>query len=574
LTEIKGIIINPGLKTGRAKIIRKKEYNIKIVNIDRAEVEKEIRQFEAALQKIEAELAHLLESNSFSEKDKDILLTHKEIIRDPDLHAKVSKSIREELFSAAHSVLQVFSEYIRFFEGIENSFYRQRISDYKDMANRLLGSILGETANALPAKDKDSIVLATEISPSQVTNLAKSGITAYCSEHGSYNSHCAILTRALNITALTNLSRLLEIVKDGDLLILDGINGRLLVNPDDATILQYKELENKYSQTQAGFRSIKDRPSETKSGRRIGLTANMELPHEIETILDLGCNGIGLFRTEFLYISKNALPTEEQQVDIYSQIVSKLSPYPVTIRTFDLGGDKLSHLLHFSKEENPYLGCRGIRFSLLQKELFKAQVRAILQASVFGKAQIMFPMVIDVDDFRKAKKLVLDCMEELDKEGKAFDREIALGVMIEIPSAALMAEELAREADFFSIGTNDLVQYTLAVDRNNENISQMYIQHHPAVLQLIQKTLTAAKKHGKHVAVCGEMASTDEYIPLLIGMGVDELSINPNHFFQSKAIVLNCDAKLDAMLATWDYSASLKETEELIYQTLKPYFDR
>jgi len=312
--------------------------------------------------------------------------------------------------------------------------------------------------------------------------------------------------------------------------------------------------------------------SKTATGIKIKLLTNIGVLDELEIIKDLSCEGIGLFRTEFLYLGKQNLPSEEEQFTVYKELAEKMNPMPVTIRTFDLGGDKLAPLSSEKQEENPYLGNRGIRFSLSRPDIFSPQVRAILRASVFGKVQIMFPMIIDAEDFRKAKKFVQNCQQELSVQGIAFSQEIPLGAMIEIPSAALCSEELARECDFLSIGTNDLVQYTLAADRNNENVTSYYIQHHPSVLGLIKQTVKSAKKYQTPLSVCGEMASHPQYIPLLIGMGITELSVNPGSFWIAKSIVQKCDDRLFTLTENLDFVTPIYIVEHLINIDLKSYY--
>ncbi|HNQ43622.1 MAG TPA: phosphoenolpyruvate--protein phosphotransferase, partial [Candidatus Cloacimonadota bacterium] len=346
----------------------------------------------------------------------------------------------------------------------------------------------------------------------------------------------------------------------------------VIIDPDEEQLeffAQKVQIIELIHQKQA---RLKATACKTKDDVVISLSANIEIPEELPTILDLDCDGIGLFRTEFIYLSSDSLPDEEAQYLIYRDIVSALNPQPVTIRTFDLGGDKLPQISHFAREHNPYLGNRGIRLSLAHPEILKTQLRAIIRASAHGKVKIMFPMVIDVDDFIAARNIFNRCMDEIYAEGYEYDSSIALGCMVEIPSAALTSETLAQECDFLSIGTNDLVQYTLAVDRNNDAVSRYYIQHHPAVLKLIRATIINATKYEKPVSVCGEMASLPEYIPLLIGMGITELSVSPGAYYEAKSIIQNCDHKLRMIVKHFDFSTSLPKVEELVFSTLKNYY--
>lgn len=567
-----GVIINPGFYLGRAKLISQKQYNIGVKSILEQDIGDEIVNLEKAISKSEREISAILENSTMGESDQEIIKTHLLILRDPEIIDSITTLITDELHSAANAVHHTFSAIVSRFMQMENEFFAQRMGDYKDVAHRLLSSLLGDHAEEIDHYSPSDIIVIKEISPSRVTGLAHLGVKAYLSEKGSYNSHSSILTRALNMVAITAVHGLMDNVRDGDELIVDAIQGKVIVNPDPQTIQQYQELISKYLNKQSSLRDLQDKAATTLDGKHIRLCLNLELPQELNAISGLGSDGIGLFRTEFLYLSRNELPTEEEQCAIYSEILGKIAPLPVTIRTFDLGGDKLSHLLHFTKEENPYLGCRGIRFSLEQRELFYTQIRAILRASISGNARIMFPMIIDMEDFRAAKALVTECMQDLQDQGIGYRADIKIGVMIEIPSAALCSDQLATAADFFSIGTNDLVQYTLAVDRNNENVAKYYVQHHPAVLNLIRMTLANAAMHDVPVSICGEMASMDEYIPLLLGMGITELSINPNHFLAAKAVIRKCDKTLSEMVSKWDFCGSVAEVESFIFNDLKAYY--
>ncbi len=574
MTTIQGITLNPGFVIGNAKVITQKQYNIKSKSIKELQISDEIICLEQALSKAEKDIIAILESSNLANQDKDIIETHLLILRDPDIVDSITSKITDNLHSAAHAVHQTFEQIIKQFEELQNDFFAQRVGDYKDVAHRLLGAILGEGADDAPEANANDIIVIKEMNPSHVTSIARKGFKAYVSEKGSYNSHSSILSRALDLVAVTSLPGLMESVRNQCRIIVDGINSLVIVDPDENTISHYQELMQKYQVQNENLKKLKFLPSLTLDNREIKLSINLELPQELDTISDLGCDGIGLFRTEFIYLSQSQLPSEQEQTRIYQEVVQKIAPQIVTFRTFDLGGDKMSHLLHFSKEENPYLGCRGIRFSLAQRNLFKTQLRAILKASAFGKAKIMFPMVIDTEDFLSAKDLCTQCMRELDSEGVTYDSDIQLGVMIEIPSAALCSEGLAQIVDFFSIGTNDLVQYTLAVDRNNDIISSYYTQHHPAVLSLIQLTIQSAKKYNTPVSICGEMASIDEYIPLLIGMGITELSVNPGSYYNTKAIIRKCDKALRERVGKWDFLCSVQDVEALIYKDLKQYYQK
>ncbi len=521
---------------------------------------------------VEEEINQELHSSKLPPNEAEIISAQREILYDPEIYKQLLSAIQNKLHFATQAVADCFTNIINHFDTLKVETFAVRAADYRDVQMRLLNALSGVKNTLQHRLEKDQIPVLKEIVPSLVSKLAQQGIMAYIVAKGSYNSHSSILSRALGLVAIANIPDLLETVKDDDLIIVDGYSGSLFINPDKATLNFYKQKTERERIKQEKLRQLQLSDSKTATGIKIKLLTNIGVLDELEIIKDLSCEGIGLFRTEFLYLGKQNLPSEEEQFTVYKELAEKMNPMPVTIRTFDLGGDKLAPLSSEKQEENPYLGNRGIRFSLSRPDIFSPQVRAILRASVFGKVQIMFPMIIDAEDFRKAKKFVQNCQQELSVQGIAFSQEIPLGAMIEIPSAALCSEELARECDFLSIGTNDLVQYTLAADRNNENVTSYYIQHHPSVLGLIKQTVKSAKKYQTPLSVCGEMASHPQYIPLLIGMGITELSVNPGSFWIAKSIVQKCDDRLFALTENLDFVTPIYIVEHLINIDLKSYY--
>lgn len=563
-----------GLAVGLAAYIEHKALRIPSRSITAEEVSEELKRLQASLDQCKEELSQMLVPGITNESEREILATHIEILDDPELKMKVQEAVSEELHSAAQAVHSVFQATVDFFEGLDNEMFRQRAADYQDVGQRVLSKILGKVADSFSALGSEDIPILTEVTPSQVSELHRKGVRALVVDSCSSNSHAAIICRSVGIAAISAVSELRSTVKQGSNLIIDADAGKIFVDPDDEMLEYYAQRLQVEGLIRQKQEKLKKTECVTKNGIRISLHANMGLPDELPAIKELACDGIGLFRTEFIYLSRNTLPSEEEQFEIYRQVVSEMAPKPVTIRTFDLGGDKLLHLIPSPHENNPYLGNRGIRFSLSHPELFKTQVRAIIRASAFGKIRVMFPMVIDVEDFLEARSLFNTCVDELYSEGCDYDSSIAVGTMIEIPSAALCSDALAKECDFFSIGTNDLAQYTLAVDRNSDNVSRYYITHHPAVLKLIRATVTNAKKHKIPVSLCGEMSSQPEYVPLLIGMGITELSVNAKAHFNVKSIVQNCDDRLYMIVKNFDFATSLPKVDELVYRTLKPYYNK
>ena len=572
MQKLSGTPLNSGIFIGRAIHISLPEPEIETGKIKPEDVSREINRLENSLIAVEEEINQELHSSKLPPNEAEIISAQREILYDPEIYKQLLSAIQNKLHFATQAVADCFTNIINHFDTLKVETFAVRAADYRDVQMRLLNALSGVKNTLQHRLEKDQIPVLKEIVPSLVSKLAQQGIRAYLVAKGSYNSHSSILSRALGLVAIANIPDLLETVKDDDLIIVDGYSGSLFINPDKATLDLYKQKTERERIKQEQLRQLQLSDSKTATGIKIKLLTNIGVLDELEIIKDLSCEGIGLFRTEFLYLGKQNLPSEEEQFTVYKELAEKMNPMPVTIRTFDLGGDKLAPLSSEKQEENPYLGNRGIRFSLSRPDIFSPQVRAILRASVFGKVQIMFPMIIDAEDFRKAKKFVQNCQQELSVQGIVFSQEIPLGAMIEIPSAALCSEELARECDFLSIGTNDLVQYTLAADRNNESVTSYYIQHHPSVLGLIKQTVKSAKKYQTPLSVCGEMASHPQYIPLLIGMGITELSVNPGSFWIAKSIVQKCDDRLFALTENLDFVTPIYIVEHLINIDLKSYY--
>lgn len=572
MIRLAGNTINNGMFIGRARHVDVPQGSAEHHLIKPEDIERELQRLKEAIGAVEQEIDHDLIHSGLSHHDAEIIASHRDILHDPDILGMIRASIKDQLCNAALAVQQNFAKIVAQFENMPVELFAAKAADYRDVGTRLLNALNGISISLPEDLEADQVLIFKEMTPSLIAKLAHAGVGAYLCARGSYNSHSSILSRALKIVAIANIPDLLQKVQDGDSLIVDGDEGKLIVNPDDETMEYYVQKIQVEDLLRQKLERLKVSASQTLDKRTITLYANIGLPEELEAILNLDCDGIGLFRTEFLYLSRQNLPTEDEQYEIYRMLAERLAPAPVTIRTFDLGGDKLAPLGLGTHEDNPYLGNRGIRFSLMHHDLFNTQLRAILRASAFGKIRVMFPMILDVEDFKEAKRFFNRCQEELYSEGVAFDSSIPLGAMIEIPSAALEADALARDCDFLSIGTNDLVQYTLAVDRNNEHVSRYYIQHHPAVLSLIRHTILSADKFGTPLSVCGEMASLPIYVPLLIGMGITELSVNPLNYFMVKAIVQKCDAKLTKLITRFNFSSSVHEVEQLIYKELKHYY--
>jgi len=556
---------------GRARKLEPVSWDLPATHISPSSITAEIKSLEDAIHSLAKTIELQFKELKGSEEEKAILSSHLLILKDPELISQVKDSISKNLVPAAVAIQQVFSQVQEHFKNLSNDFLAQREADYRDVEQRLLLELTGKQQEVLHNWAADQIAILKEATPSWVSAFAYYKVPAYCSEQGSLTSHASILSRALKIISITDLAELWEKVSENEKIILDALNGKVIIDPDISTLQYYEKLNANYHKPEEPVIMEKDSPIKTKDGRRIKLRCNLDPLSDLNEPTKLNADGVGLYRTEFLYLGKDELPSEDYQFSIYKQVAELIAPHSVIIRTFDLGGDKLSHLIPSAPEDNPYLGNRGIRFSLSHKDVFKTQIRAVLRAAIYGKVKLMFPMVKDYQDYLQAKEIVEECKTELQKENIPFAQNLPLGVMIEIPSAALCAEELAENCDFMSIGTNDLVQYTLAADRNNSALSDYYITHHPAVLKLMMLTLQAGNKYEKPVSICGEMASQPQYVPLLIGMGFKELSVGTSAFLRCKKIIRHCDKELFNLIENTDLE-HLDSIENLIFEQLKPYY--
>jgi len=541
MITIKGISVSAGIAIGRARILTRSKIKIDRKTIREDQVESELERFKTSVEIVIEEIDLLINSFSDNEESIEILSTHKLILQDPDFKENVSKLIKNDLISLEQSIHHHFTAVIDLFKNMKNDYFAERSSDYEDVAYRLLNHVLQRDNGVLNSLDENSIVIANNITPSGVTKVYEKKIKGICTEKGSTNSHSAIIARSMNLPFVARIPNLLNRVKNDDLIIVNGLKGEIIIDPDEETRDKFNKIHGKYLQKQEELKKLIGVPVRTLDDKEIGLMCNIEIPDEMPIISTLESEGIGLFRTEFLFIDRDELPTEDEQYNIYNNIAEAIEPHPLIIRTIDVGGDKLSKVLNLETELNPNLGCRGIRISLQHKPIFKTQIKAILRASKTKNIKIMFPMISSLEEVKEVKKIIGSCKKELDKKNIEFDKDIKIGAMIEIPSAAITSDLIAAECDFLSIGTNDLIQYTLAVDRDNQTVDKYYIPQHPSVLRLIKLTIQNAHNHNVKVAVCGEMASQMKFIPLLLGLGIDELSVSPGQFLEIKKLVLNSD---------------------------------
>ena len=535
----KGIAVSPGISIARALIIDSEDYRIPRRSIETSQRTTEIQRIRNAFKSAIIELSELeiAQGHTDGSKIKDIFAVHLRYLHDRSLRKKITDLVQSELVTAEYAVSTVLREIALHFSKVQDAYISERAADIYDIERRLLIQLLEKKREDVGHLTEEVTIIARELSPIQTAGFNRKFVKGIASNSGGRTSHAAIVARSLGIPAVVALEDLTEYVSGGDTVIVDGNRGIVIVNPDQQTVRQYQEYSREFEELEHKLDEIKDKPALTRDGVRIKLLGNIEFPDEAETVLQKGGEGIGLYRTEFLYLNKKTEPTEEEHYKAFAKTVKVLHNRPVVIRTLDLGADKYTQRKRFAPEPNPFLGLRSIRFCLQNLMMFKTQLRAILRASVLGDVRVMFPLITNLQELKQAKMILRDVMEDLDDESMEYNRDIKMGIMIETPSSALTAFSLARDVDFFSIGTNDLTQYTLAVDRGNELVSHLYSSADPAVLRLIRTVIQDAHKVRIDVSVCGEMASEPEYVMLLLGMGFRTLSLTAPMIPEIKQIV-------------------------------------
>jgi len=553
--DLQGIGASHGIAIGRARVADRSRVVVLEREIGPDEVSDEVARFKAALEAAGEELRgvkqHLAEERG--PEHLYVIDTHLLILQDSMLTRETVDAIEGGRLNAEAALQRTLQKFKEFFAGIEDEYLRERGSDVETVIERVLRCMVGQEQVPVNYGEGKAIIVAHDLSPADVLMIDKEKVIGFVTDLGGKTSHSAILSRALDIPAVVGLERITAEVADGDVLIIDGATGTVVINPDEELFRDYLRRKQHYEYLERELLKLRDLPAETTDGCRIVLKGNVEFPEEIPSLKGHGAEGIGLYRTEMLFFNRDELPSEEEQFAAYAAIIREMAPLPVTIRTLDVGGDKFVPELNLADELNPALGLRAIRLSLRQPETFKPQLRAILRASALGKVRIFFPMVSGVAEIRAVKALLEEAKEELRREGKSFDDGIDIGIMIEIPSAVIIADLLAREVDFFSVGTNDLIQYSLAIDRTNEHLSHLYEPLHPAVLRSLKIVVDAAHAAGIDASMCGEMAGEAVYLPILLGLGFDELSMNATSLLRVKKILRRC---------------SKKETEKLVDHAL------
>ncbi|MFM7052403.1 MAG: phosphoenolpyruvate--protein phosphotransferase [Planctomycetota bacterium] len=543
MQTLKGIPVSPGILIGRVFVLGEAETHVPHRDIAEGEVPHELARLDQALVAATADLCALRDrtEEQLGREAAKIFGFHLGLLQDPALLGPMRKRISGDRVNAEVAVADAFKKVTDQFLAIGNEVFRQKANDVLDLDRRVLGKLMGETESRLSALEEPVIIVAHELTPSQTAGMDRKRILGIATDLGGRTSHTSIVARAIEIPCVVGCQRIVGRADDGDLVIVDGDTGVVVVRPDERTLAEYRAQQDRFSHFRKALRDTAPLEAVTKDGTRIRLLGNIEFPHEVESVLANGGDGVGLYRTEFLYLTNDHEPSEEEQYRAYRRTLELLAGRPCTIRTLDLGADKYTQQRAHEPERNPFLGLRSIRYCLQHRELFKTQLRAILRASAHGQLKVMFPLVSTLMELRQAKMILNDVCEELDEEGIRFDRNIQTGIMVEVPSAALLARAFADECAFFSIGTNDLIQYTLAVDRGNERVANLYTGASPAVLYLVKQVIRAGRRAGIDVSLCGEIAGEAIYTMLLIGLGLRTLSLVPSQIPLVKKVIRSVD---------------------------------
>ncbi|MGY0693588.1 phosphoenolpyruvate--protein phosphotransferase [Virgibacillus sp. FSP13] len=526
MATIDGIAASNGIAIAKAYqlVTPDLSFDKKTIDNPNAEIERLNKALEISKEELEKIKAHA--KQEIGDEHAEIFSAHLLVLSDPELINPIKDKIKSENVIAESALDETANMFIDMFKNMDNEYMRERAADIQDVTKRVMAHLLGVTFPDPALIDEEVIVIARDLTPSDTAQLNRQFVKGFATDVGGRTSHSAIMARSLEIPAVVGSKEITNIVSQGDMVIVDGIEGTVIINPSDEDLSKYKEKQANFAKQKEEWAKLKDEPTITSDGEQVELVANIGTPEDITGVLANGGEGVGLYRTEFLYMGKSELPNEDEQYDAYKSVLEQVGNKPVVVRTLDIGGDKELSYLDLPKELNPFLGFRAIRFCLENESVFRTQLRALLRASVHGNLKIMFPMIATLDEFRQAKAILLDEKDDLTSEGIDVSDDIEVGIMVEIPSTAVIAKQFAKEVDFFSIGTNDLIQYTMAADRMNERVSYLYQPYHPAILNLVNNVIEAAHGEDKWVGMCGEMAGDPIAIPILLSLGLDEFSMS------------------------------------------------
>jgi phosphoenolpyruvate-protein phosphotransferase (PTS system enzyme I) len=568
--KISGIAASAGIAIAKAFVLQNPELTIEKKSIE--DSSQEIERFQSALEKSKEELTVIKDkaNEELGEDKAAIFAAHLLVLSDPELVDAVKQKIESEKVNAESAMNDVSSMFIDMFEQMDNEYMKERAADIRDVSKRVLAHLL-DVQFATPASiSEEVVILAEDLTPSDTAQLNRKFVKGFATDIGGRTSHSAIMSRSMEIPAVVGTKTITEKVENGVMIIIDGLDGQVIVDPTQDEIAAYQEKQQQYQQQKEEWAKLVNEKTLSSDNVQVELAANIGTPADVKGVLENGAEGVGLYRTEFLYMGRDQLPTEEEQYKAYKEVLEKMEGKPVVIRTLDIGGDKELPYLNLPKELNPFLGFRAIRLCLEEQDIFRTQLRALLRASTFGNLKIMFPMIATLEEFRSAKSILFEEKEKLVKEGTEVSENIEVGIMVEIPSTAVMADTFAKEVDFFSIGTNDLIQYTMAADRMNEQVSYLYQPYSPAILRLVKMVIDAAHKEGKWTGMCGEMAGDPIAIPILLGLGLDEFSMSATSVLPARSQIRGLSKeKISAHIDEILQMDTMKDVVEFVEKNFK-----
>ncbi|EAD9504523.1 phosphoenolpyruvate--protein phosphotransferase [Listeria monocytogenes] len=566
--ELKGIAASDGIAIAKAYLLV--EPGLSYEKTEVTDVESEVKRFESALEVSRTELSMIREkaAKDLGEDKAQIFDAHLLVLNDPELTGPIEESIKNSKTNAETALQETTDMFIGMFESMDNEYMRERAADIKDVRKRVLSHLLGVTIPNPALIDEEVVVVAADLTPSDTAQLNRNFVKGFVTDIGGRTSHSAIMARSLEIPAVVGTKEVTASVAKNDIVIIDGLEGNVIIHPTEEQIAHYEKIKSDFALQQAEWDKLKNEKTVSKDGVHVELAANIGTPNDLEGVISNGGEAVGLYRTEFLYMGRDNFPTEEEQFEAYKAVVSGMDGKSVVVRTLDIGGDKTLPYLELPEEMNPFLGFRAIRLCFANEELFRTQLRALLRASVYGNLKIMFPMIATVNEFRQARDILLDEKAKLKAAGTEVSDSIELGIMIEIPAAAVLADQFAKEVDFFSIGTNDLIQYTMAADRMNERVSYLYQPYNPSILRLVKMVIDASHKEGKWTGMCGEMAGDQTAVPLLLGLGLDEFSMSASSILKSRSLIKRLDQSEMVKLAE---EALNKSTAEEVVELVEKY---